>query len=114
MEEVKILGVEDCSVRIVVCNKGLKEIPSSCTFCNLSFDCKKAFKVDSKELAKTFRKKHRSAGNNVSVTDCMCTERETEDREDPQIYVKRLDVIFPGGTHEDDYLREHGTSDYAS
>jgi len=109
----EVIGVSECDVRVVVCSKRMEAIPDACTFCNLAFECKKAFKVDNRELARTIMKKHRELGRNVSISDCKCIERKTEAREVSQIYIERRDVIYPGGTYEDNHLWEQRKSDLA-
>jgi len=108
-----VIGVSECGVRVVVCNKQVGNIPSTCSFCNLAFECKKAIKVDCKDIAKTVMRTHRKLGQNVSISDCKCIEKETEAREVPQTYIERKDVIYPGGTYEDNHLWEQRKSDFA-
>lgn len=108
-----IIGVSECGVRVIVCNKQMGKIPDGCSFCNLAVDCTKTMKVDCKELAKTVMRRHRKLGQNVSISNCKCIERETEGRDAPQIYVERTDVMYPGGFYEDNHLREQRESNFA-
>ena len=101
-------------IRIIVCNKKMKETPDSCTGCRFAFQCNAMFQTADESLAKTIRAKKLREGHDVMFTYCECKENTTEVRKTAQVLINRKDILFSGGKNESDNLWEQRGGNAAS